>query len=299
MLRRLSAATVLLALAALLAAPAGALAGEGSDDPTVVISGDVDVARGETVDGVYVASGDVRIAGHVTGDVVVLSGDTHVSGAIDGDLFTADGTAYLGRSAEVGGDVSYGDHRPLVSLDARVHGDVEKKEWPDLGGLLPWLGGFLIWLAISVSLGILGVLAILVAPRAADAVLARSRERAGPTIAIGIAIAIGLPVAIVLAAITVLGIPLAIGLLLALAPLGASAYVASAWALGRRVLGPPRERVLAFLIGLAILRVVSLVPVLGFLVALAAIVYGLGLLGAAIGAARDPDPAGPARTPGS
>lgn len=299
MLGRLSAATVLLALVALLAAPASALASAGSDAAIVVVSGDVGVDRGETVDGVYVASGDVRVAGHVTGDVIVLSGDARVSGEIDGDLFTAGGTAYLSRSAEVGGDVSYGDHRPLVSLDARVHGDVEKKEWPDIGGALPWLGSFLIWLAISVSLGILGTLAILVAPRAADAIHARSRERAGPTIAIGVATAIALPIAIVLAAVTVLGIPLAIGLLLALAPLGALAYAASAWSLGRRVLGPPRERVLSFLVGLAILRVVSLVPVLGFLVALAAIVYGLGLLGAAIGAARDPDPAGPARTPGS
>lgn len=300
MLRRLSSLAALLALAALLVAPAGALAagadGAHEDDAIVVLSGDVSVPRGETVDGVYVASGDVSVDGHVTGDVAVLSGDVSVAGTIDGDLFTASGTARLLPTAEVGGDVSYADKHPEVSLDARVDGDVEKQDWPDLGGIVPWIGGFLVWLAISVSLAILGVLLILVAPRAADAIYARSRERVGPTIAIGIAIAIALPVVAILAAITVLGLPLAIGVALALLPLGAVAYAVGAWALGRRLLAPPRERVLSFLVGLAILRVAALVPFLGILIALAAVVFGLGLIGAAIGAARDPRAAGAARS---
>jgi hypothetical protein len=52
--------------------------------------------------------------------------------------------------------------------------------------------------------------------------------------------------------------------------------------------------------GLAILRVAALVPLLGFFVGLAAVIFGLGLIGAAIGAARNPPPAEPAaQTPGS
>lgn len=303
MLKRISALATLLALLALAALPTGALAGgvegEHEEDAIVVISGDVTVPRGETVDGVYVASGDVRIDGRVDGDVAVLSGDVLVRGRVDGDLFTASGTSHLLPGAFVGGDVTYGDEHPDLSLDARVGGDVEKEDWPDLGGLVPWIGGFLVWLAITVSLAILGVLLILVAPRAADALYARSRERIGPTIAIGIAIAIALPVAAVLAAITILGLPLAIGLGLALLPLGAVAYAVSAWALGRRLLEPPRDRMLAFLAGLAILRVGALVPFLGFVIALAAVVVGLGLIGAAIGAARDPQQPDPLRSPDS
>ncbi len=303
MLRTLSSPAALLALLALFVAPAGALAagadGDHEDAAIVVVSGDVSVPRGDTVEGVYVASGDVTIDGHVTGDVAVLSGDVTVAGTIDGDLFTASGTARLERTAEVGGDVSYADEHPEVSLDARVHGDVEKQDWPDLGGIVPWIGGFLVWLALTVSLAILGALLILVAPRAADAIYARSRERVGPTIAIGIAIAVALPVIAFLAAITILGLPLAIGVVLALLPLGAVAYVVSAWALGRRLLAPPRERVLSFLVGLAILRVAALVPFLGILIALAAVVVGLGLIGAAIGAARSPQAVDPVRSPDS
>ena len=291
----------LLALLALLVVPAGSLAGgveRHEENAIVVFSGDVTVQRGETVDGVYVASGDVTIDGEVDGDVAVLSGDVLVRGRIDGDLFTAGGTSRLLRGAEVGGDVRYGDEHPRLSLDARVGGDVTKEDWPELGGLVPWVGGFLVWLAITVSLAILGVLLILIAPRTADALYARSRERVGPTIAIGIAIAIALPVAALIAAITVLGLPLAFGIGLALLPLGTVAYAVSAWALGRRLLEPPRDRMLAFLAGLAILRVAALIPFLGFLIALVAVVVGFGLIGAAIGAARDPQEPGARSNPG-
>ena len=283
-----------------LATPAVASAASGGDkseDAIVVISGDVTVARGETVDGVFLASGDARIAGQVDGDVIVLSGDVLVSGRIDGNLFTASGEARLLPSAEVSGDVGYGDERPQVSLDARVNGDVTKQDWPDVGGLFSWFVGIVIWLAVSISLLVFGALLLLIAPRAADALEARSREKVGPTIAIGVAILIVLPVATLLAAITVFGLPLALGIGLALLPLGSVAYLATAYALGRRIAKPPRQRMLSLVVGLAILRAAALVPYLGLLVGLAALVFGLGLIGAAIGAAREPSDPAPARIP--
>jgi hypothetical protein len=286
-----------MALAAPAAASAASTGGKG-EDAIVVISGEVAVERGETVDGVFVASGDVRIAGDVDGDVIVLSGDVTVSGAIDGDLFTASGTARLLPSARVNGDVEYGDEHPVVALDARVQGDVTKQDWPDAGGLVSSIGGFVIWLAVSLSMLVLGALLLLISPRAADALAARSREKTGPTIAIGIAILIALPLAALIAAVTLFGLPLAFGIGLALLPLGAVAYLTSAYALGRRVLKPPRKRMLSLLAGLAILRLAALVPFLGLLVGLAALVFGLGLIGAAIGAAREPSPAA-ARSPGT
>ena len=298
-MRRLPSLLVLIALGALALPAAAGAAGARSDDgeTVVVVSGDVTVPRGETVDGVFVVSGDVRLAGRSDGDVVLFSGDAVVSGRIDGDLVTFGGHARLLPSAYVTGDVRYGDERPTVSGDAIVRGDVTKESWPGSGDLLPFVGAFVLWLAVGVSAAILGVLLLLVAPRAADAIAARSQERIGPLIAIGIAILICLPVAAAIAAITLVGLPLAIGILLALLPVGAIAYVVAAWALGRAVVKPPRGRVLAFLAGLAILRVAALVPFLGWLVGLAAVVFGLGLIGAAIGAAREAP--GPARSPGS
>ncbi|HEU5105411.1 MAG TPA: polymer-forming cytoskeletal protein [Solirubrobacterales bacterium] len=297
MIRRVSSLAVLVFLCAL-ALPAAAPAAPSSE-PLVVIAGDVHIEEGEAVDEIIIASGDLRLDGGADGDVVVFSGDATIGGRINGDLVVFDGQANLLPSAHIEGDVRYGDERPLVAGEAIVLGDVKKEDWPDSWDFVPFVGAFVFWLAISISLAILGVLLLLIAPRAAAALEARSRERVGPLIAIGFAVAIALPLAGGIAAVTLVGLPLAFLILLALLPLAALAYVASAYVLGRRIVKEPKGRIWAFLAGLAILRLLALVPLLGFLVGLAAAIFGLGLIGAAIGAARDRDRPQPAPSPDS
>lgn len=296
-MRRVSSLVFLVAIAALLL-PATAAAGN-MDEPVIVVYADVHIEQGEVVDGIYVARGDVRIDGVADGDVVVFSGNVTVGGRVEGDLIAFDGRPYLLPGAYVGGDVRHGDERPLISRKATVGGDVVEEGWDDSLDLLPLVGFFVLWLAVGISMAILGVLLLLLAPRVAEALYERSRERLGPVVAIGFAIAIGLPLAALLAAVTLVGLPLALAIGLALLPLAAVAYVAAAWALGCRLVGP-QNRIWTFLLGLAILRAAALVPFLGLLVSLAAVIFGLGLLGAVIRAAREhPAAAAPARSPGS
>lgn len=299
-MRRISSLAVLAFLTALLLPATAAATPDDPTQPLVVVYGDVQVEDREAFDGIYVASGDVRLDGGSSSDVVVVSGDVTIDGRIEGDLVVFDGQINLLPGSYVSGDVRYGDERPYVAGRAIVRGDVTEEDGLDSLDLLPVLGAFAFWLGVGISMAILGSLLLLIAPRAADAIHARSRERVGPVIAIGIAIAISLPVAGAIAAVTLVGLPLAFLIALALLPLGAIGYCASAWALGRRIVKAPRHRILSFLAGLAILRAAALVPGLGFLVGLAATVFGLGLLGAAIGAARERrEPAAPARSPGS
>lgn len=296
-MRRVWPLAILIVLASL-ALPATAAAWNNGE-PAVVIYGDVRVEQGELVDGLYVARGDVRLDGASIDDVVVFSGDATIGGRIEGDLVVFDGQPNLLPGAHVSGDVRYGgDHRPLISRDATVGGEVVEEDWEDSLEVLPFVGAVALWLGGGISLAILGVLLLLIAPRAADAISARSRERVGVVIAIGIAVAICLPLAAVLAAFTLVGLPLAFLIALALLPLAALAYLAAAHALGRRIVQPPRSRLGAFLAGFGILWLLTLIPILGFLVGLAAVIFGFGLIGAAIGAARDQE-AAPAQSPGS
>lgn len=292
-MRRISSLVVLFVLVALaLPAVAPAQTSDHKDDAIVVISGDVTVPRGDTVDGIVVVSGDVRLAGHVTGDVVLVSGDAVVSGKIDGSLVTFGGQARLLPKAYVAGNVHYADKRPIVAGRAIVRGDVSKENGFDSLDLLPFISVFFLWLGVGISMAILGILLLLIAPRAAAAIEARSRERVGPLIAIGIAVAISLPVAAAIATVTLVGLPLAFLISLAILPLWAVGYCVSAWVLGRRFVKPPRHQIWSLLAGMAILRAAALVPIVGFLVGLAAAVFGLGLIAAAIGAARQrPEPA--------
>jgi hypothetical protein len=76
---------------------------------------------------------------------------------------------------------------------------------------------------------------------------------------------------------TVVGVPLGVGLLLAVLPLYGLAYTASAFVVGRLILGKA-ARILAFVVGLLILRALAFIPFAGALVWLLATILGLGAL---------------------
>jgi hypothetical protein len=282
-------------LAAFLLLPPSAGAGEHADDPLLVISGPAVVEEGSIVEDVFVVHGGARIHGRVTGDVAVLSGRVEISGEVDGDVMAARGQIELVDGAAVGGDVLYGndDREPRIGPGATVGGTVSHEGWDRGFDALPVLG-LALWLAMTISTLVLGLILVLVFPRAADAIAAQGRERLPFVVGVGAATFVAVPIAAGLAAITLVGIPLALALLFALLPLAVLAYVTSAWTLGRRLMRSREDRVVPFLAGLAILRALALVPVLGWIVWLIAVVVGLGLLVAAAGASRRGRPAGTA-----
>jgi hypothetical protein len=283
-------------LTAFLLLPPSAGAGEHADDPLLVISGPAVVEEGSIVEDVFVIHGGARIHGRVTGDVAVLSGRVEISGEVDGDVTAAAGQIELVDGAVVGGDVLYGnnDREPQIGPQATVRGTVSHEGWDRAFDALPVLGGAALWLAMTISTLVLGLILVLVFPRAADAIGAQARERLLLVVGVGAATFVAVPIAAGLAAVTLVGIPLALALLFALLPLAVLAYVTSAWTLGRRLMGSREDRVVPFLAGLGILRALALVPVLGWIVWLIAVVLGLGLLVAAAGASRRSGPAGTA-----
>ena len=258
-------------------------------DATVVITGDVEVARGETSGDVVIADGDVNVAGRVDGDVIAAAGDVRVAGTVDGDVITFAGQLTVLPRGRVTGDARYGDEKPEISPRGSVDGDIEHEGWDDVFGsaaLAALIGHLVFWLAISISTLILGLLLLVIGPQAADATLLAFRDRAGLSVAVGLGLFIGLPVLAVVAIATLVGLPLGLALLLALVPVWAVGYVTGCWLLGRRVVGPPRHRFTSFFAGWGILRAIALIPVVGWLFSLAALVVGLGALGLAIGDAR-------------
>lgn len=278
-------------------AAAGAAASQ-SDDALVIVSGPAIVEAGQSVDGVFVVHGDARLDGTVTGDVFVLDGDVEVSGHVEGDLTTGTGGATLLRGAQVDGDLHYGDEQPEISPGATVTGKVSDEGWDDLPGVAPLIGALAIWLAVTISMLILGIGLVALFPRAADAVYAQAQARLPISVAFGIGTFIALPFAGVVTAITLVGLPLGIAILLALLPLAAIAYVTTAWTVGRTILKGRANRLVSFLAGFAILRVLALIPFLGALVWLAAVITGLGLLAAAIEATHSAPRSGtPTETP--
>ncbi len=249
--------------------------GEVVDGPVVSFDGPV-VVDG-TVDDVYVANGRVEIRGRVTGDVLVVHGDILITGRVGGDVIALDGRITTRDGAQVDGDVR-SRRQPNVA-PGTVRGDVEKLNVANLwGGILFAFLAFL-WIAVTASVALFGLLFVLLFPRAADATEAAGR-RFWPTLGWGALIGIVGPILGVLVLATIVGIPLGLGVLSAfnvLAPLG---YVASSLILGRLMVKGTSTgaRIGAFFAGFGILRVAALVPGLGFVVWFLVCLSGLGAL---------------------
>jgi hypothetical protein len=284
-----------LAAAVALAAPATAAA-----DPRdqIVITGSVTVGPHQTVGDVVIIDGPATILGLVRGNVVALHGRVRiVGGRVTGDVTDVSDPILVARGARVGGDLNYGDERPIVAPGAFVGGDTKKF---DVGEAFPFSGfavTLLIWLAVSVSSLVLGLVLLALAPGAADAADVVARNAPGTSVGWGLILVFGLPILAVLALVTLIGIPFGVGLLLALVPIYAVGYVAGAWLLGRRILKRATSRFVPFLVGWAILRAVALIPIAGLLGWLAATVFGLGAVVVAAWRARRRYPAAPPAAP--
>jgi len=288
-------AVAVVAVAAL-GTPAGAQArGRDRGDRRISVTGGVVVGPDETVNGpvvsgdgsaringdvnddVYVGSGNVRVDGHVTGNVLVVDGDAIINGRVGGDVISLLGRVTVRGGAHVGGDVV--SRRPAQVASGTVGGDVRRL---NLGSVLR---GFLItfllflWLAVTVSGAILGLLFLLLFPRAADATVAAGR-RFWLSLGWGALIGIVGPILAVLVLVTIVGIPLGLGVLSALNFLTPLGYIAASLLLGRRMVRGTSSgaRIGAFFAGFGILRAVALLPGIGVVVFFLASLYGLGAL---------------------
>jgi cytoskeletal protein CcmA (bactofilin family) len=278
------------------ASPAGALdAPSPRTDRRISVSGGVVVASGEVVNGpvvsvdgpatingtvnddVYVGDGRLVIRGRVTGDVLVVSGDVLITGRVNGSVVALRGRVTTRDGAQVNGDVR--SRREPSIAPGTVRGDVKTLNVGNLfaGFLLAFL--IYLWIAVTVSVAILGVLFLLLFPRAADATATAGR-RFWPTLGWGALVGILGPIVGVLLLVTIIGVPLGLEIVSALSVLAPLGYVASSLVLGRLMVkgAGTGARIGAFFAGFGILRAAALIPGLGFFIWWLACIYGLGAL---------------------
>ena len=281
---------MLVGVAALLASPASATARDIGPDDEVVITGTVDVARGEFVDRIVIGDGRVDIEGHVEGIVLALDAPVHIGrhAVVDGDVVAGARPVTLEPGATLNQDLIYLDDKPVVPRGVTIYGEVRRVGTEDFGssGRVPGACGALAGFHAVVARARARA-AVARAGRGASGLRGRARtrragDRVGPRPlrrpaggrARGPADTGGDPARAVV--------------LLALFPLYALGYVASAYVLGRAILSDSRGRVAAFLAGWGILRAVAFIPGLGVLAWLGATVFGLGVLTVALWRARGP-----------
>ncbi len=293
------------------------LSGEKADSVVSVLGSST--SEGEAGDVVSVI-GNTRVTGPVRDSAVAVLGNNYINSKVDGDVVAVLGNVELGPEAEVGGDVVAVLGRVDRDPAAIVHGSVQRVLDVDLSGingfawLNTWINHCLLYgrpLALASGLGWAWTLALgLLAFYACLAVLFRSsvdqcvqtlESQPGHT-ALAALIAILLtPVLLVLLCVTLIGIaavPFVVAALVCISLFGKAVMLA--WLGGRiagRRPGPAGHPAVAVLIGGAVVLVLYVIPVVGFLVykllgffGFGAVAYTLVLHARARRAATSPPP---------
>lgn len=253
----------------------------------VVLSGDVIVTKGVIVGEVVVFHGTATIQGVVAGDVVVLDGPIVVSGQVSGSVVAVDGRVVLQGTAQVVGDVIAGGDVE-VAEGVSVQGEIREGIRFSLSGPVAALGALLASIAMAVSVLLMALLLVLLAPRGAERIADVSRTAPLVACAWGLGLVVALPTLAVLLAVTILGLPFGLALLLGLGLLWLVGQAWATWSIGRLLVREPRSRAGALFAGWGIGAAIGLVPGLNAAWWTLGSAFGLGAMLVAVWRARRP-----------
>lgn len=283
-MRRLSVVGMFIVISLGLAAPANAQI-PPRHQPLVILSGRIDIPKGQQTPGIVIFGGSLTVEGTVNGPITAFGAPVTISGHVYGNVVAFKGPLKLLDGAVVTGDVR-SRHQPVVDAGATVKGIIG-----EMSSSFGWIWRLLSWLAVSVSLLVFGLLLLWLSGGTANRISQIGRTEIRACIGWGALLFFGLPIVALIANLTVVGLPFGLGLMAALGLIYATAYSAGAWIIGRRIVGETRGRVVTFLAGWALLRLVAFIPIVHIFVFVAAAIYGLGALLVSFRRARVTTPA--------
>jgi cytoskeletal protein CcmA (bactofilin family) len=243
--------------------------------------GDVNLdQKGKVGGSATLGAGDGELNGSIGGDVLAFIGTLQIDGPVGGNVRVGAGHLTIGSKASIAGTTKYEGANPAqVDPGAKLASPLEfiqHKRGPDRMSPRYYWHQALHWGASFVF----GLVLLLLAPGFFYDV-SNACKKVASTSGLGVLFLLATPVAAILVCITIIGIPVGIAALLlyAIAIYSAQVFVGT-W-LGNKILGAavgfgPTLGRLA--LGLAIIRVVRLIPFLGVLVGSVVVIWGLGAL---------------------
>jgi len=255
----------------------------------VVTGGTIDIGSGGTIGrDLVVAGGMATVSAPVTRRVQMSAGNLTLKNRVGGEVRGQVDHLKL-DGAQIGGNLDYTSNNAVQLVNgARVAGTTIRHTPTDQGGSAA--NGFLGWLRELIGFFALGLLLIFLLPGISARAIDTLRAKPWPSLGIGAAILVITPiVALIVFIVGVLigGWWLGVLLLPIWILVLAIGYVVSGFLVGRLLfarLGWARYHdILALLGGLFVLTVLGLLPVLGGLIGLAALVFGAGALALTVG----------------
>jgi hypothetical protein len=278
---------------------------DDDDDVLIRINGDARVQAGERVDTLVV----INAAGFVEGtvkNVVMIHGTLTINGTVENDVTVIDGDLILEDDARVDSIALFSSEMQR-SPGATVTGDIEERDefWAFSGTALA-LFSVWIWLASTIALIVGALVFAAVGGRQLRGAATAMTSQLPNSIVGGVFLWIALPIVAFLLLFTVVGALLSLTVMVFVLPVmwvlgyivaGARLGLAVTGKLGREDTGKP---LLAAALGVLILQLLVIIPVVGWVIAAIAGLWGAGALAYyAFAAAGGRSFEGPASTTGT
>ena len=274
-------ASCLVVLALLLPATASADDGREGEGLILRVTGDITVAKDQTVGSLVVIDGNATVDGTVKDSLTVISGTAVVNGLVGKDVIVVSGTLDLRTGSEVR-DIHLIKSNLLRADGVSVTGKITDRDGFEVpSGFMAALSIYF-WVALTVAAIVAGVVFAAVGGRQLNEAAHAMTEEPANSFVGAVCLWIGVPLLAVLAMLTVIGIPLGLGILLIVLPaLWFLGYIVAGARLGQLILSRNEGNgrpIAATTLGIVLLQVGVLLPVAGALVAFVAGTWGAGAL---------------------
>jgi cytoskeletal protein CcmA (bactofilin family) len=226
------------------------------------------------------AGGEVRSEGRIAHDLTISAGRAEIGGDIGGAVNASARQVTVLPDAVVRGDlIVRAPEPPVISPGAQVMGNVDYQR---TGGAAWWLAWPVLWSCLFLSLLVLNLIGLYVAPTWFSRVAETLRTRPLSSLLAGVVVLIAVPIVIAILLITVIGIPLAVILTAAyvIALVLSAAFVSyriGLWVFDR-LHRTGVSRWAAMLVGALLVSLAISLPMVGGLIALAVVLIGAGAL---------------------
>ncbi|MFW6118566.1 MAG: hypothetical protein ACOC6R_03635 [Chloroflexota bacterium] len=244
---------------------------------------------GDLLFGADIASIDGLIEGNIKGN----GREVIISNQVNGNVELKVESLTILSTGNIGGDLSYTSEQEAdIYPGAQIAGATThtlpevKKDEAEGFPFAPLTGGLSKLISLLMAL-VTGVVIIFLAPKKLTSITDAIGTRPGPSAGWGAMILFLTPIAAVIVCLTIIGIPVG---LITLALYGIALYLAQIpvglfigrWIIGHfRVVENKAIMVGALAVGLAILKLLSLIPYFGFFVGFVVVLFGLGAVVAA------------------
>jgi len=253
--------------------------------------GDAILTETSSVAGDLIAGvGKITINGPIGRNILLTGGEVVINSKVAGSVNVKVDKLELGDNAEIAGNLEYTSKEKAEIDESKVLGEVifHQKETAKAGSF-KGSGIFLGLLTLSFLLKLLGAIAVglifvYLLKRFTGEVIRESLQRFWPSLGIGFGALILIPIACIILAISIIGLWVAgiLGAFYVLLIILSSAFasiILGTWLI--KVLTKRQEYIIdwkAILVGVIVIKLLALIPVIGWLPALIFFLIGLGAI---------------------